>query len=198
MLRACRQRQAIRRFQQSRAMAAWWSAITSFANTQQENERLKEELAERDTYIEQLEGEVVALTNEVDRLQKLQKESDVNMPRNMSFSLTTEQFRDRSKTVTRRLGWLQLKAGDIINGCVKCMGFKPGEKIERLGKIRIICVRRERLDAMIRDPLYGDSEARKEGFPLLTGREFVERFCTHMKCKPSTVVTRIEFEYVGA
>jgi len=68
MLRASRQRQTIRRFQQSRAMAAWWNAITSFANTQQENERLKEELAERDTYIEQLEGEVVALTNEVERL----------------------------------------------------------------------------------------------------------------------------------
>lgn len=64
------------------------------------------------------------------------------MARNISFALTTEQFRNRTKTVTRRAGWKFLKAGDILNGCVKCMGLRPGEKIERLGQIRVVDVRR--------------------------------------------------------
>jgi len=29
----------------------------------------------------------------------------MKMPRNMSFMLTTEQIKNRTKTVTRRLGW---------------------------------------------------------------------------------------------
>lgn len=36
------------------------------------------------------------------------------MPRNMSFSMTTEAVRNRTKTVTRRLGWEFLKPGDIL------------------------------------------------------------------------------------
>jgi len=36
------------------------------------------------------------------------------MPRNISFALTTQQVRNRTKTVTRRAGWLFLKAGDIL------------------------------------------------------------------------------------
>lgn len=48
------------------------------------------------------------------------------MPRNMSFSLTTQQMRDRTKTVTRRKGWEFLRTGDIVNACVKCMGHMGG------------------------------------------------------------------------
>jgi len=33
--------------------------------------------------------------------------------RNMSFSMTVDQIRDGSKTVTRRLGWLFLNFGDL-------------------------------------------------------------------------------------
>ena len=58
------------------------------------------------------------------------------MPRNMSFALTTEQFLNRTKTVTRRKGWRFLKPGDVVMGCKKCMGLKPGEQLERLGLIR--------------------------------------------------------------
>jgi hypothetical protein len=118
------------------------------------------------------------------------------MPRNISFALTTEQFRNRSKTVTRRLGWKNLKPGDVLCGCVKCMGLKPGAQIERLGMIRVVSVRRERLAAM--KGFYGLIEAEKEGFPRLTGAQFVKMFCDHMKVDPETEVTRIEFEYVEA
>lgn len=125
------------------------------------------------------------------------------MPRNISFALTTEQFRNRTKTVTRRTGWKFLKKGDILNGCVKCQGLKPSEKIERLGQIRVVDVRREPLSAML--PIngykvwdYGGDEATKEGFPGQSGTEFVEMFCEHMKCGEDEEVTRIEFEYLDS
>ncbi|QDT07976.1 hypothetical protein K227x_64060 [Rubripirellula lacrimiformis] len=83
------------------------------------------------------------------------------MPRNISFALTTQQIRDKTKTVTRRKGWKFLKPGDILNGCVKCMGLRPGEKIERLGQIYVTDVRREPLN-LIQDG------AAKEGFPEMS------------------------------
>lgn len=55
--------------------------------------------------------------------------------RNISFSLTEEQFLDDSKSVTRRLGCAFLKPGDRLMACRKCMGLKMGEKIVRLGEI---------------------------------------------------------------
>jgi hypothetical protein len=118
------------------------------------------------------------------------------MPRNISFALTTEQFRNRTKTVTRRKGWKFLKAGDILNGCVKCMGLKPGEKIDRLGQIRVVRVTQESLDTMADLRNYGNLEATREGFPDLTGKQFVEMFCKHMGGTPAQIVTRIAFEYL--
>jgi hypothetical protein len=112
------------------------------------------------------------------------------MPRNMSFSLTTEQIRNRTKTVTRRRGWKFLKPGDLLNACVKCMGLKPGEQVEKLAVVRVVMVTQEELQVCT------DSDAAREGFPKMTGAEFVEMFCRHMGGKPSQIVRRIEFEYV--
>lgn len=117
------------------------------------------------------------------------------MPRNISFALTTEQIKNRTKTVTRRLGWKKLKPGEVLNACVKCMGLKPGEKIERLCQIRVVSVRQEPLELMCSRP-YGKAEAAKEGFPEMSGREFVKMFTEHMKVPQFEDVTRIEFEYV--
>ena len=115
--------------------------------------------------------------------------------KNISFSITTEQFKRREKTVTRRLGWKKLKAGDHLMGCKKCMGLKSGEKIEKLGEIRVVSVRREPLaDIYIKY----DNETDKEGFPEMTRWDFVNMFCREMHCKPDQIVTRIEFEYVDA
>lgn len=119
------------------------------------------------------------------------------MPRNISFALTTDQFRHRTKTVTRRLGWSFLKVGDVLCGCVKCMGLRPGESIERLGLIRVVAVRRERLDSLWLEP-YGRLEAAREGFPKMSGADFVNMFCDHMGGDPGQEVTRIEFEYMEA
>ena len=113
--------------------------------------------------------------------------------RNISFSLTEPQFLDGSKTVTRRLGWKFLKPGDRLMGCRKCMGLKPGESIVRLGAVEVVSVRFEALSCMIVDPEHGREEAIKEGFPEMTGKEFVAMYRSHMKATPSTIVTRIEF-----
>lgn len=117
------------------------------------------------------------------------------MPRNISFALTTDQIRNRTKTVTRRKGWEWLKPGTILNACVKCMGLKPGEKIERICQIRVTKVNREPLATMCQMH-YGDTEATKEGFPRMTGTDFVRMFCEHMGGDEWQDVTRIEFEYL--
>jgi hypothetical protein len=112
------------------------------------------------------------------------------MPRNISFFLTQEQFKNKTKTVTRRLGWDNLKPGDILNGCVKCQGLKKGEKVQILGQIRVKCVTKQPLNRITLD------DVKKEGFPDMQSIEFVRMFCKHMKCDPRTLVNRIEFEYV--
>ena len=122
------------------------------------------------------------------------------MPRNMSFALTTDQFTARTKTVTRRMGWLSLKQGDIVCGVKKCQGLKTGETVNRLGLIRIVDVRREFLDRLTTDLPYGFAETTREGFPeghpLHWPSEFVAFFCrSHRGCRPDDFVTRIEFAY---
>jgi hypothetical protein len=116
--------------------------------------------------------------------------------RNISFGLTVEQFKDRSKDVTRRLGWKTLRAGDELMGCEKCMGLKPGEKLKRLGKIRVISAYREPLETMTSIPDYGALEVAREGFPKMTPTAFVQFFCKANKCTPETIINRIEFEYL--
>lgn len=123
------------------------------------------------------------------------------MPRNISCSITTEQVRTRIKTVTRRTGWLNLKPGEILNACVKCMGLRPGEKIERICQIRVVSVRREPLRRMMDDVRYGFTETTLEGFPeghiYHFPPHFVDMFCrTHRGVTPDSEITRIEFEYM--
>jgi hypothetical protein len=112
------------------------------------------------------------------------------MPRLMSVALTTSQVRDRSKTVTRRVGWRFLKPGDHLTLCPKVMGFQRGEHPERIVDVEILSVRRERLDAITAD------DVAAEGFEM-TPAEFVSFFCrTHKGCRPDSQVTRIEWRYL--
>ena len=112
------------------------------------------------------------------------------MSRNMSFMLTTRQIKNRSKTVTRRLGWWFLKPGDVLNACEKCQGLKKGEKIKKLCRIKIISCRKI--------PLHKISHADcfREGFPDMYPSEFIRMFRKEMKCSMDTEVNRIEFEYI--
>ncbi|MDF3822657.1 hypothetical protein P3G55_22340 [Leptospira sp. 96542] len=121
--------------------------------------------------------------------------------RNISFALTTTQILDQSKDVTRRLGWQFLQAGDLLQPVKKCMGLRPGETVQRLGHpIRVVSLRRERLDRMVTDPAYGREEVRREGFAhhpeFSEPAAWVAMFCaTHKGCSLATDITRIEFAY---
>lgn len=112
------------------------------------------------------------------------------MPRNISFFLTTPQFLSGVKTVTRRLGWKNLKAGDQLMAVEKGMGLKKGEKVKKLGLIEIVSVSRERLHHI------GPSDVSWEGFMGSTPAQFVQFFCEANGCKPSDWVTRIQFKRI--
>lgn len=120
--------------------------------------------------------------------------------RNMSFMLTTDQIRNRTKSVTRRLGWKNVKPGELIQAVVKGQGIKKGEKVEKLAIIRVKASRQEAIQALLDDRSYGRVECAREGFldsAYADPYEFVRFFCrSHNRCTPETVVTRIEFEYI--
>lgn len=114
--------------------------------------------------------------------------------RRMSFFVTRRQYVDGSKTQTRRLGYAKLKPGEIVMGVEKMQGLRRGAKQVELGRLRVVSVRRERLDAITPE------DVTAEGFPGMTPAEFVEMFCTMhglKRCSPATIVTRIVFERIN-
>jgi hypothetical protein len=108
----------------------------------------------------------------------------------MSVSLTEPQVLNRTKTVTRRLGWRFLKPGDRLTLCRKVMGRKPGEPLVRLAEVRVVKIRREQLAAITPD------DVAREGFPTWRPEWFINMFCEEMGTTPDVVVTRIEWEYL--
>ena len=88
------------------------------------------------------------------------------MARLMSVALTEHAVRDRTKTVTHRLGWTFLKPGDRLTLCRKVQGRKPGEPLVRLAEVEVVDVRREPLSFIA------------------------------LRCTPYTEVTRIEWRYL--
>jgi len=112
------------------------------------------------------------------------------MARNMSFAMTTDQIRARTKTVTRRIGWWFLKPGDEVCAVEKVMGFQKGERIKPLCMIRILSTRRTPLNAITQ------ADVIKEGFPDWTPTQFVEMLVDHYKIDPSVTMNRIEFKYI--
>lgn len=108
----------------------------------------------------------------------------------MSVSHTTEQVRNRTKTVTRRLGWRMLKVGDRLTLCEKVMGRKKGDPLVRLCDVDVVSVNREHLD------LITPSDVHAEGFPDWTPADFVAFFCETFGGTPDQIVTRIEWRYL--
>lgn len=113
----------------------------------------------------------------------------------MSVSATESSVRDRSKTVTRRLGWRTLPAGVDLDLCRKVMGRKrPDGTVDplvRIARVHVVRVGWERLDAIT------DADTIREGVAgVTTAREFVDFYTAAFKCEPSREVTRIEWRYV--
>lgn len=114
------------------------------------------------------------------------------MPRLMSFSMTVDAMRERRKTVTRRLGWFELKPGTVLRAVEKAQGLRRGERARDIGLIRVVSVRTELLWSILDQ---GSDEVRREGFDMEPS-DFVAMFCAANGCKPWHVVSRIEFEHV--
>jgi hypothetical protein len=126
---------------------------------------------------------------------------------NMSFSMTTEKVLNKTKTITRRLGWRWLveavKRGEhpILQPVVKGQGIPKGGHVEKInGPIRVECAVFEPIGWLTNPRYYSPqlarSEVNAEGFPNLTPAEFVAMFCKHNGCTPNTQITRIQFSYV--
>lgn len=97
-----------------------------------------------------------------------------------------------SKDVRRTFGFRDLQPGALLKAAVRTQG-QLGVTIK---VIRVVSARKEALSKMEHDREYGRQEAAREGYPHLTGAEFVNCFCKKYKVVPSTPVTRIEFTYV--
>ena len=112
--------------------------------------------------------------------------------RNMSFSKTIPQMRARTKTVTRRKAWNNLKPGEHIRAVEKSMGLKAGEKVVPIAEIEIISIWRE--------PIYcvDDKDIALEGFPGMNRGDFISLLCDVMKCEATDECNRIEFRFVDA
>lgn len=125
------------------------------------------------------------------------------MSRLMSVAYTEQAVVDRIKHVTRRKGWSMLSPGDRVTLCRKVQGRRRAsgyvEPLVRLAEVEILGVRRERLDLMITDPVYGAAEVAAEGFPGMEPVEFIHRFFTHAQGIPAeAVITRVEWRYLDA
>jgi hypothetical protein len=113
------------------------------------------------------------------------------MPRLMSVAFTEDAVRARTKTVTRRKGWVFLRPGDRLTLCRKVMGRKPGEPLIRLAEVEVVDVRRERLWRIDQD------DVAREGFPDMRPENFIRRFFTEAQgIYPDDTVTRIEWKYL--
>lgn len=74
----------------------------------------------------------------------------------------------------------------------KGQGLKKGAKIKRLGPIEVLSVTREALLEIHGYP----NDCKREGFPDFTPADFIDMFCEHNGCRPTSFVTRIEFRKV--
>lgn len=123
--------------------------------------------------------------------------------RNMSYRLTTAQIIARLKRVTRRVGWTYLRPGDRLCAIEKGQGLKKGERVRRLGILRVVDVRFEPLQRLLDDISYGLREITLEGFPPAPAvapewaiESFVSMFLdTHDSVTLRTPLTRIAFDY---
>tara|TARA_R110002096_G_C14509255_1_gene715988 strand:- start:242 stop:937 length:696 start_codon:yes stop_codon:yes gene_type:complete len=96
------------------------------------------------------------------------------------------------RDVRRTLGFRELQPGALMKAGIRILG----QLCVSIKVIRVVSVQVEPLSRMIHDPEYGQLEATREGYPKMTGEQFVKCFCQKYKVVPATPVTRIVFKYV--
>lgn len=108
--------------------------------------------------------------------------------RRMSFNLTQQQILDQSKTVTRRVGWWNVKVGERL----RAVDRLRSKDAKTLGIIEVVSARCEALHKIT------DEDVAREGFPGKDRFWFESMFCEAMKLNRmhQNAVNRIEFRYV--
>ncbi len=107
-----------------------------------------------------------------------------------SFRYTWPQMLDRSKTVTRRLGWRWAKPGTLVLPVYQAMGRRAGEPLVHLDwPIEVISSTWEPLQQITQ------ADVVAEGFPDLEPAGFVVMFCNHMGGYPGDLVNRFHFRH---
>jgi hypothetical protein len=105
--------------------------------------------------------------------------------RNISFSATTEQIRQKRKHCTRRgnkngPAWKSLKPNEHLMGVEKCQGLKKGEHVKQLSEIVAMDTTLEPVDDIIRRPT---RECTEEQFVSLSDschfKQHGSRWCNH-------------------
>jgi hypothetical protein len=113
----------------------------------------------------------------------------------MRFAVGFDRIKDRTKTVTRRIGiqYADLHPGDILRAI-------PVGRVrdDAPALLKVLSVRHELLGDLVGTE-YGDTEAALEGYPDKSGEQLYEIVCDVYGCRfdLNEVVTRIEFEYLG-
>jgi len=116
----------------------------------------------------------------------------------MSVAFTEAAVVARTKTVTRRKGWLMLKPGDRLTLCRKVMGRKKGEPLVRLAEVEVVSVRREPLSTL-KNVQYGRDEMVLEGFPRMPVDDFILTYFTEAQgIDVWDEVTRIQWRYLDS
>lgn len=128
----------------------------------------------------------------------------------MSVSHTEQAVRDRTKTVTRRLGWRFLKPGDRLTLCRKVMGRKPGEPLVRIVEVEVVDIRRVLLPSINSEDIEREGVPPEAYTPVIAGRQdphelecggcryvnWVGWFARTMGVSTDAEVTRIEWRYL--
>ena len=105
--------------------------------------------------------------------------------------MTTAQVRARTKTVTRRFAWWNLKPGTKLWAVEKSQGLKKGEKVVRICQIEVVSIRKE----LAQDIYYYHDDLELEGFPCMLVENFINLLCRGGH-SPNDEVNRIEFKYI--
>lgn len=108
----------------------------------------------------------------------------------MSFRYTVSKIKLRTKKVTRRKGWKNLKAGECLKAVDRVMGLSKGMHPKILAYIRVISTEWVRLNSTTKEDVI------KEGLTTLSPEQFNEFFSVEMGVELDELVNRIEFEYL--